>query len=72
MSQLPIIIDTHDGEFAFGSIGLAVNGVPGALFDKVRLEPIDCFDVANETSTNLFVPPWCSRYRESFMAEFSV
>lgn len=42
MSKLPITLECHDGEFAFGSIGLAVNGISGALFDKVRLEPLDC------------------------------
>jgi len=70
MNKLPLIIDTFDGEYALGSIGIACNSLPGVYFDKVRIEPIDVIDAANETAKALYVPPRCSRFKESFMAAY--
>jgi hypothetical protein len=42
MNALPLVLDCHDGEYAYGSIGLVTANMGGALFDKIRLEPVDC------------------------------
>jgi len=68
MNKLPLVMDTFDGEYALGSIGIATNGLSDCYFDKVRIEPIDVLDAGNETSNALYIPPRCSRYKESFMA----
>jgi hypothetical protein len=31
--DLPILFSAHDGEFALGSVGLAVNSISGVYFD---------------------------------------
>jgi hypothetical protein len=56
-SELPILFTAHDGEFALGSVGLAVNSISGAYFDQVRIEPINVRVLGNETSSILYIAP---------------
>jgi hypothetical protein len=41
-NSLPFILNAYDGDYSAGTIALATNGIPGAYFDNISLNPLEC------------------------------
>ena len=65
------VIEGFDGDFAEGGFAFLVNSMAGVYFDKFSVKPNKCIDQMKNDETKSFLPPTCSRFKESFFTDMN-
>ena len=65
------VIEGFDGDFAQGGFAFLVNSMAGAYFDRFSVKPNKCINQMKSEETKIFLPPTCSRFKESFFTDLS-